>query len=276
MKILRWLCLFVVMSVAVVSFAGDIQVSCEPGLRVFLDEEFMGTSSAREDGLFLMNVKKGSHTVRVEKDGFVPQTFEVDTVTAAVEVVVEEFEPLPADPVAPVVSESAAAEEPKRVGVLVITSAPQYCFVAIDGEVQEKRSPTMTIGGLTAGEHTVSFTKEGWEPISGVVTVVPGADVTIRGNLKTGEVETIHEGKGSLRIISKPQSCEIQFMGMTRNKQNQTLNLTFIPAGEYPIRFTIPGRELLSKVMIKSGQRTLVKVSFMKGDEPITVSYVPH
>ena len=46
------------MSVAAVSFAGDIQVFCSPGLRIYLDGEFMGTSSVKEDGHFLMNVTK--------------------------------------------------------------------------------------------------------------------------------------------------------------------------------------------------------------------------
>ena len=78
MKIARWLCLFFVTSVAAVSFAGDIQVSCSPGLRVYLDDEFMGTSSAKEDGLFLMNVPHGTRVIRVEKDGFVPQSIQIE------------------------------------------------------------------------------------------------------------------------------------------------------------------------------------------------------
>ena len=50
MKCARWTYLFFVMSVAVVSFAGDIQVFCSPGLRIYLDGEFMGTSSVKETG----------------------------------------------------------------------------------------------------------------------------------------------------------------------------------------------------------------------------------
>ncbi len=272
MEFSRRLCLFVVMSLAVVCNAGDVQVSCEPELRVYLDDEFMGTSSAREDGLFLMDVKAGSHVIRVEKDGFVPQNFDVDTVTSSIEVVVEEFTPLPP---APAASETVPAEAPKGVGVLVITSAPQYCFVEIDGEVHEKTSPTLTIGGLAAGEHSISFSKEGWQSISGVVTVEPGADVTIRGNFKAGEVETTHQGKGSLRVVSKPQRCSIQFMGKTIDKHHMKHNISYIPAGEYPIRFVIPGRELSSTILIKSKHRTIVEVSFMPGEKPLTVTYVP-
>ena len=77
MRSLRWLCFLLVMSVPATSFAGDIQVLCEPGLRVYLDGKLAGTSSAKEDGLFLPALPEGAHIVRVEKDGFVPQSFRV-------------------------------------------------------------------------------------------------------------------------------------------------------------------------------------------------------
>ncbi len=63
------------MGVPGISFAGDIQVACGPALRVYLDGTFVGTSSAKDDGLFLANVSEGAHVVRVEKEGFVPQSF---------------------------------------------------------------------------------------------------------------------------------------------------------------------------------------------------------
>lgn len=275
MKISRWLCLFVVLSVSMVAFAGDIQVSCEPGLRVFLDDEPMGTSSAREDGLFLMNVMAGSHTIRIEKDGFLPQTFDVDTTMPSIEIFVEEFEPLP---VAPAAMEAAPAKPKtttKGVGGLVITSAPQYCFVAVDGKVQEKTSPSMTVGGLAAGEHTISFTKEGWEPISAVVDVSPGADVTVRGNFKEGKVEVIHKGLGALRVISKPMKCTVHVLGMRKDKIYQNLNLGQVPAGVHWMVVSIPGRQLPIEVLIMDRHRTIVEVSFMKGDEPFVVTHVP-
>lgn len=43
MKCACWVCLFFVMSVAAVPFAGDIQVSFSPGLQIYLDGEFWGT-----------------------------------------------------------------------------------------------------------------------------------------------------------------------------------------------------------------------------------------
>jgi len=272
MKTARWLCLFFVMSVATVSIAGDIQIFCSPGLRVYLDNELVGTSNAKEDGLFLMNAPTGSRTIRVEKDGFVPQSIEIEISNFPIEVFVGDLSP------EPVVSSKKVAEAEtvkQLVGNLVITSAPQNCVVEIDGRSETKSTPQLSIDGLAAGEHTISFSKSGYDPISGVVTIQPGAEVTVRGNFKAGRVETIHEGKGSLRVISTPLRCTVRVAGMMREKTQPKLNMTYIPAGEYSIVFSIPGRQLSEKILILDRQRTIVEVDFSNRDEPIVVSHVP-
>ena len=133
----------------------------------------------------------------------------------------------------------------------------------------------MSIGGLEAGEHTISFTKEGWEPISSVVTVSPGADVTIRGNFKDGKVEVIHKGLGALRVLSKPNRCTVHLLGMSKDKIHQNLNLGKLPAGVHRLVVTMPGRELSTEVLIMDRHRTIVEVSFMKGDQPFVISNEP-
>lgn len=57
---------------------GRLQVTCRPGVRVYLDGEFVGLTTADEDGLFLREVAAGDHVVRVEKLGFEPVDFEVE------------------------------------------------------------------------------------------------------------------------------------------------------------------------------------------------------
>lgn len=273
MKLLRWLCLFVLISVSAVSFAGDIQVFCSPGLRILLDGELVGTSIAKEDGLFLVNVANGRHTIRVEKDGFVPQSIQVEVSDFPIEVTVGELSP---KPVVHYKTETEATTARQLVGNLVVTSAPQKCVVEIDGNPQTKSTPRLSIEGLPAGQHTVSFSKAGFEPISRVIEVHPGAEMTVRGNLKAGKVEIIHKGRGSLRVRSKPQRCRVWFRGETIEKIHMDLNLTHIPAGDYPIVVAISGRKLSTNVSILDGRRTVLEVSFMKGDKHFTVSYVPN
>jgi len=272
MKCARWVCLFFVMSVAAVPFAGDIQVSCSPGLRIYLDGKFLGTSSAKEDGLFLTNVPVGARTIRVEKDGFVPQNIRIEVSNFPIEVRVGQLSP---EPSVRYMKEPEADKVNQLVGNLVVTSAPQNCVVEIDGRSETKSTPQLSIEGLATGEHTISFSKPGYETISGVIRISPGIEVTVRGNLFEGKIETVYQGKGSLQVKSTPVRCTVRVAGMVRQKSYPKLNLTHIPAGEYSIVFSIPGRELSENILILNRQRTIVEVDFSNRNEPVVVSYVP-
>jgi hypothetical protein len=272
MRCVRWVCLLLVMGVTATSFAGDIQVLCEPGLRVYVDGVLAGTSSPREDGLFLESVPQGAHVVRVEKDGFVPQSFRVEVSSRPVEVKVEAFAPQP-----PAAQEMRAvsAEVKQPTGNLLVTSAPQNCVVEVDGKAETKSTPVLLLEGLAQGEHTISFSKPGYERISGTVKVQPGVEVGVRGDLVAGKLETFQEGKGSLRVYSTPEGCKVRFLGKTLDKNRAVLNLSHIPAGEYPIVAVWKSLELSSSVVIARGRRTVVTVSFMKGDPAFVITSEP-
>jgi hypothetical protein len=254
-----------------VSFAGGVQISAESDLGVFLDGEFAGRTTAKEDGLYLSELKKGRHVIRVEKEGFVAQTFDVDVVSRPIEVEVSKF--------IPVAAPAVAAGSPKptgstEVGSLVVTSAPQNITVEIDGRVEEKRTPQLSIGGLPVGDHVITFRKDGYEPVTSTITIEPGAENTVHGDLKSTRVEVVHQGKGSLRVISKPSRCTIWFRDEIHDKTYDRFNLSKIPAGEYPMMVMISGRKLTTTVLIVDGQRTTVEVSFMKGDDPFVITRV--
>lgn len=271
MRHARGLILLIVLAAAAAA-AGDIQVLCEPGLRVYLDGELAGISSRLDDGAYLMDVPRGLHTVRVEKDGFEPQSFEVLVGQLPIEVTTSEFRPAP--PAAGAAG-TAGAGTSMAVGTLIVTSAPQNCVVEVDGTPHTKTSPQLTIGGIAGGEHTLRFTKPGYEPVAKKVVMQPGARVAVHGNLKASKVVAVQEGWGSLRVVSEPSRCTVKFMGKTSEKTSLNLNLSRIPAGEHPIIVSIPGRELTTKVLVLDEQITVVKVSFIKGDEPFVISHVP-
>ena len=161
-----------------------------------------------------------------------------------------------------------------EVGSLVVTSAPQNITVEIDGRVEEKRTPQLSIGGLPVGEHRITFRKDGYDPVTSNITIEPGAENAVHGDLKSTRVEVVHRGRGSLRVISKPMRCTIWFRDEIHDKTHDRFNLTKIPAGEYPMMVMIQGRKLATTVLIVDGQRTTVEVSFMKGDDPFVITRV--
>jgi hypothetical protein len=252
--------------------AADIQVACEPGLRVFLDGTLVGTSSAKEDGLSIAGVSEGRHVVRVEKDRFVPQRFEVQVGKLPVEVKVAAFVPVPPGAHE---SEGAAAAVARPGGNLVVISVPQNCDVEIDGKTELKTIPVLRIEGLAVGDHTVSFSRPGYEPISKSVWIGPGTEVTVRGDLKAGKVELVFEGMGSLLVMSTPNHIALRFVGKTYDKTDAKLNVSHIPSGKHRLVASWGGRELSSDVLILANQRTVVTVSFTESAEPFAVSYQP-
>jgi hypothetical protein len=72
------LLLLAVAGLAAAGETGRLQVTCRSGVRVYLDGEFVGLTTAEEDGLYLREVSGGGHLVRVEKLGFEPQELEVE------------------------------------------------------------------------------------------------------------------------------------------------------------------------------------------------------
>jgi hypothetical protein len=272
MRTARWLVLVCVVLFAAPLLAGDIQVLCEPGLRVYLDGDFVGVSTAKEDGRYLTGVTEGQHRLWVEKDGFLSQSFAVEIHKVPIEVKVGEFAPVPQ---APPDQEPAPAEVIEAVGSLMILSAPQNCVVEVDGTPHTKDAPQLSLAGLTAGNHTVSFTKPGYAPISAVVKVEPGGEITVRGDLQGGTVEVVHEGKGSLRVYSKPTYCTLHFMGRLIEKTNQVMNMSFVPAGEYQLVASWGGREVATTITVRDNQRTIVTISFADEQHPFAVAYEP-
>jgi hypothetical protein len=272
MKRVFRLCLLLAVSLAAGASAGDIQVTCDPGLRVYLDGTLIGVSSAKDDGMFLTSVTEGPHTVRVERDGFIPLSYHVEVSGSPIEVKVEGLVPQPPASVAAEQAESAARP---AVATLVVTSAPQNCTVEIDGRTETKTTPALIMSDLAVGEHRISFSKEGYTTVSGVVRLHPGIENTVRGDLIAGKVESIHEGKGSLRVFSNPEFCTIQIFGMKRDKTRSVFNLSHIPAGEHRLVVSFKNRQLATDVIIKNGQRTRVTVDMLKQEKPFTVTYEP-
>jgi PEGA domain len=273
MRFLRWFLLFsLLLSVPVLSSAGDVQILCEPGLRVYLDGKVAGTSSTKEDGLFLPGVAVGGHVIRVEKDGFAPQSFKVEVEKLPIEVKVGAFSPLP--PASPEKAPAPPAEVP-MAGRLTVTSAPQNCTFEVDGKPEAKDVPVLRVDALPPGPHTVAFSKPGFERLTGVVNVPPGGEISVRGDLLAGKLETEATGKGSLRVFSTPEICSVQILGKTHDKTASVLNVTHLPAGEHRMVVTWRGRQMAGNVLITAGRRTVVTVSFIRGDEPFVVSYEP-
>jgi hypothetical protein len=118
---------------AAASDTGRLQVTCRPGVRVYLDGDFVGLTTADEDGLFLREVSAGGHVIRVEKLGYEPQELEVEVRPGrATEARVGELTPATAEaPPTPLPVQPTATPEPPPSPTAppaptpVVTAAPE-------------------------------------------------------------------------------------------------------------------------------------------------------
>jgi len=57
---------------------GYIQIKCEPGATVFLDNKLVGKTTSELGGLILQDIPAGSHEVKIVKEGCKPQSVKID------------------------------------------------------------------------------------------------------------------------------------------------------------------------------------------------------
>lgn len=116
----------VILAGACLATAGDLQVTCLPGHRIYLDGVFVGLTTADQDGLYLRDVSAGPHTLRVEKLGFVPVERSVEVPeTGPVEIQVLHLDATPEVRPAGVEEAPNASppEPPESVGVRAAAAA---------------------------------------------------------------------------------------------------------------------------------------------------------
>jgi hypothetical protein len=75
MRIAHMISLVMSLAIAALATAGDLRITCSPGLNIFLDGEFVGVSIPKEDGKFLTGLGAGEHTIWVKKIGFSTKEF---------------------------------------------------------------------------------------------------------------------------------------------------------------------------------------------------------
>ena len=158
MRIAHVISLVMWVGIAAVATAGDVRVTCSPGLNIFLDGEFVGVSIPKHDGKYLTGLSDGEHTIMVKKAGFSPKEFSVIVGSSTQQVVVGELVP------------SSTTHQPETtnndevgrpLGTIEVTSTPQRCTVEIAGQEIVKQEAIMTIPGIPVGDYDVRFESSG-------------------------------------------------------------------------------------------------------------------
>ncbi len=170
---------------------GYIQVKCPPGVRVFLDGTFAGTTQP-DIGLVLENVPVGSHRVKATRDGYAP--WERDVTLRKGQVLVVEVDTLRRAVVVEQSGESADGGLRQETGNLRVQSIPVDCVIVVAelGQTIDKVKDTVDLKGVPVGAYEVVGRRQG-STLRRQVRVDSGATRHILFNFLRGTVEDVGE-----------------------------------------------------------------------------------
>ena len=140
---------------------GYIQIKCEPGAMVFLDNNLVGNTSSELAGLILQDVPTGSHQIKIIKEGFEPQSVKIDLKVNEIYVYeVKEFIPK-----LDVTQKGEADTDTikQRVGSLLIETIPIDCIIEIpklninEEHYGDKTKKTWEISKIPVGNYRLYF-----------------------------------------------------------------------------------------------------------------------
>jgi hypothetical protein len=173
---------------------GYIQIKCEPGAIVFLDNNFVGNTSLEQVGLIFQDVPAGSHEIKIVKEGFEPQSVKIDLKINEIYVYkVKEFIPR-----LDVKQEGEADTDTikQRVGSLLIETIPIDCIIEIpelninEEHYGNKTKKTWEISNIPIGSHSVNFIAFG-KKIEYELKIEEGIQKHLLVNILNNEVKEI-------------------------------------------------------------------------------------
>jgi hypothetical protein len=173
---------------------GYIQIKCEPGAMVFLDNNFVGTTSSELGGLILQDVPADSHQIKIVKEGFEPQSVKIDLMVNEIYVYeVKEFIPQ-----LDVTQEGEADTDTikKRVGSLLIETLPIDCIIEIPKlninkeHYGNKTKKTWVISNISIGSYKLNFIALG-KKIEYELKIEEGTQKHLLVNILKNEVKEI-------------------------------------------------------------------------------------
>jgi len=171
-----------------------LQVICEPGVEIFLNDTFTGTSNWADGGLHL-KISPGDYDLKAKKEGF--STQETSIFLRKSDVKVWELKPF-----TPLKGSAAKTPSPSELiqnksGSLIIYSYPNKCTITLVDPSKSENSWLKSMGQwkaqkLPPGKYTVKATAQG-KTLSYDIEIPPAGGVELIFNFRAG--------KASLRSV---------------------------------------------------------------------------
>ncbi|MBF0120886.1 MAG: SUMF1/EgtB/PvdO family nonheme iron enzyme [Desulfobacterales bacterium] len=130
----------------------DLQIICEPGIGIKLNDEFMGKTTPEENGMIIEELPSGTYVIEAEKEGEPPEKKVVNIKDGEPPSLKLDFSQ--ESPAGEFASEQAKNSQIKP-GTLVLRSVPQSAEIMLDGKPIGITSKT--ISNFPQGKHILHF-----------------------------------------------------------------------------------------------------------------------
>ncbi|TAN41013.1 MAG: PEGA domain-containing protein [Nitrospirae bacterium] len=183
---------------------GDLQVTCESGVKIYVDGKYKGTTNAADGGLAIDNLAPGQHTLKAVKQGYEPfiknfniQEYKGTKIEVNFKDVGENIYQLRPE----------SGETTVQVGTIELMSLPMGATVFIDGEKKQGKTD-MGIRNIKAGQRKVTFERAN-QRLAGTFTLDPNEVLKLKADFKKGKIINISDlEKAELREQREAQRIE--------------------------------------------------------------------
>jgi hypothetical protein len=160
-----------------------LQIICEPGVQIALNDTLKGTSNWKDGGLHL-KISPGEYQVTARKQGYAPQTRKISLNKSDVKI----WELAPFTPLKGIDSPDEAIRAP--YGTLTVYSRPRQCEITLVRSLQSKASwkksqNRWTAQKIPAGKYTVKATA-GNQILSYDIEIPPSGGVVLYFDFRAG------------------------------------------------------------------------------------------
>ncbi len=154
-------------------------------------------------------------------------------------------------------------------GTIELSTEPEGAMVSLDG-IGARKSPAV-FSGIPYGEHSVSISLSGYEPVTQVVAVRSEAAVVL-------PPIQLKKSSGQIEVVSEPRGAEFKLLKTIDNDQLELVEVGKTPAvikkldpGEYRVLMAVDGwPEYTEDVRVQNDRNTSVSAVFAKGGFNVT------
>lgn len=158
---------------------------------------------------------------------------------------------------APTVAEQVAAAPVVTTGDIAISSEPSGAMVQVDGQSRADWKTPFTALGLSAGQHTLTFSKPGYHSSTTVVTVTVGG--TVQSSAHLAKAET------AIAFSSSPAGASIVLDSIPTG--SVTPATVRVSPGEHHVEVTLDGYQVATgNVRIEEGDTQKWSVTLQASD----------